>query len=59
MRNKVTVQVDSYDEPSKPSLRVHSHWNSPDFVVLDFGDKTVTVHAYDLIDAVKAATINR
>ena len=52
---KVTCQIESYDEPKKPSVFVKSHWNSPKFVHIEFDGKEVTVSATDLIEAIKNA----
>jgi hypothetical protein len=38
---KVTCQVDSYDDPVKPSIRVHNHWNRNEMVILEVEDKLV------------------
>jgi len=53
---KITNQVESYDNPAKPSIRVHSHWCERDKVVLEVEGKSVTVIADDLIAAIKNAT---
>ena len=49
---KVTCQVESYDEPARPSISVHSHWNIHRFVVLEVMGQTVTVKGNDLIAAI-------
>ncbi len=53
---KVTSQVESYDEPRKPSIKVHSHWVDSDRVVLEIEGITVTVIARDLKAAIDNAT---
>lgn len=51
---KVTNEISTYDEPATQSVRVHSHWNDSDRVVLELGGQKVTVLAREL----KAATDN-
>lgn len=54
---KVTSELPTYDEPAKPSIRVHAHWNNPKLVVVWFGDEQQrTVAASDLIAAINNAT---
>jgi hypothetical protein len=48
--------VQTYDEPAKPSIRVHSHWNQRDRVVIEIVDFRVTVLAADIMAAVDNAT---
>jgi hypothetical protein len=52
----VTNEVPTYDEPPKPTVRVSSHWNYSDRVVLEVGDQKVTVLAADLEAAIRNAT---
>jgi hypothetical protein len=56
MSIKVTNEVQTYDEPAKPSIRVHSHWNQQDRVVIEVMDFRVTVLAADIRAAVDNAT---
>jgi hypothetical protein len=56
MSIKVTNEVQTYDEPAKPSIRVHSHWNQRDRVVIEIVDFRVTVLAADIMAAVDNAT---
>lgn len=34
---KNTAEVKTYNEPAKPSIKVHSHWNRKEFVELQIG----------------------
>ena len=52
VRIKVTCEVKTYDEPAKPDIRVHSHWNESSKIVLEIGEQKITVVARDLIAAV-------
>lgn len=57
MSIKVTNELRNYDEPAKTSIRVHSHWNEPSKVVIEFvGGQSRTVSARDLLAAIKNAT---
>jgi hypothetical protein len=49
---KNTSQIETYDEPAKPSIKVHSHWNRETLVVLEVGNEKVTVAGEDLIKAI-------
>lgn len=49
---KNTAQVEAYDEPAKPSIKVHSHWNRREMVVIEVGDEKITVLGEDLIKAI-------
>ena len=42
--------------PFETRLKVESHWNSCNFVVLNFKDTRITVTADDLLAAIKNAT---
>lgn len=54
---KVTNELPTYDEPAKTDVRVHSHWNEPSKVVIEFnGGEKRTVVASELIAAIKNAT---
>lgn len=52
----VSNEVPARDDTQKLPVRVHSHWNDPDLVVLVIGDEKRTVSASDLIAAVKNAS---
>lgn len=57
MAVKVTNELNSYDEPAKTSVLVHSHWNEPRKVVIEFrGGEKRTITADELIAAIKNAT---
>jgi len=56
MSIKVTNEVPTYDEPAKPSIRVHSHWCHSDRVVIEIGEFKVTIIAADIKAAVDNAT---
>lgn len=53
IRVKVTCEVRTYDEPAKPDIKVHSHWNDSGKIVIEIGDETITVVSNDLITAIK------
>ncbi|WP_368762028.1 hypothetical protein [Klebsiella pneumoniae] len=53
---KVSNEVETRDDVHTTPVRVHSHWNDPDLVVLVIGDEKRTVSASDLIAAVKNAS---
>ena len=55
-RIKVTCQIHDYSEPSKPSIRIHSHWNEDTFVEVEIGDERYTVSAKELVQAVYNAS---
>lgn len=56
MSIKVTNEIPTYDDPAKPSVRVHSHWNDPDMVVIEFDGRKVTVLAREAKAAIDNAT---
>jgi hypothetical protein len=56
MSIKVTNEVKTYDEPAKPSIRVHSHWNQRDRVVIEIVGSQATVLAADIRAAIDNAT---
>ena len=53
---KVTCQIRTYGEKSTPDVKIHSHWNERDKVVLEFGDIQYTVLAKDIKAAVDNCT---
>lgn len=56
----VSNEVQSREDKHNTPVRVHSHWNDPNLVVLIIGDEKRTVSAKDIIAAVNNATnINR
>lgn len=57
MAIKVTNELNTYDEPSKTSVRIHSHWNEPKKIVIEFvGGEKRTIIASELLAAIKNAT---
>jgi len=50
---KVTCEVGTYNEPAKPSIRVHNHWNQEQLVELEVGGERFVVKGKELIEAVK------
>lgn len=57
MAIKVTNELSTYDEPSKTPVRIHSHWNEPKKIVIEFlGGEKRTVIAGELLAAIKNAT---
>ena len=53
---KTTCQIETYDEPAKPSIKMHNHWNRENMVVLEIGDQKVTVLEVDLRRAIENCT---
>jgi len=53
---KITCQVDTYNEPAKPSIKIHAHWNEPEKVVIEYDDIKLTVVAKDIITAIYNCT---
>lgn len=57
MAIKVTNELNTYDEPSKTSVRIHSHWNESKKIVIEFvGGEKRTLIASELLAAIKNAT---
>ena len=54
MAIKVTCEVQTYDNPAKPSIRVHSSWYD-DKVEIEVEGKRYTVIGKDLITAIEDA----
>ena len=52
-RVKVTCEIDTYDEPRKPAVRIDAHWNDDSMVVIKFDGKSFTVVGRDLITAIE------
>lgn len=55
-RVKVCCEINTYPDDYKEGtdkIKIHSHWNSRDKVVLDIGGKKITVVGSDLITAVQ------
>lgn len=50
---KVTCEVQTYDNPAKPSIRVHSSWAFRDRVEIEINGERYTVIAKDIIAAVQ------
>lgn len=55
MSIKITNEVQSYDDPARPGIRVHSHWCYHDRVVIEVGGVKVTVIGADIKAAVDNA----
>lgn len=53
---KVTCEVPTYNEPAKPSIRVHNHWNRQEFVELEISGERHVVTARDLKAAIDNCT---
>lgn len=47
-RVRVTCEINDYSEPRKPSMRIHSHWNSNSFVELEINGEKYTVDGKEL-----------
>jgi hypothetical protein len=60
MAIKVTCEVQTYDNPAKPSIRVHSSWYDDRQVEIEVEGKRYTVMGKDLITAIEdAMCVNR
>lgn len=55
-RVKVTCEIHDYSEPSKPNIRIHSHWNEDTFVELEINDERYTVSAEEITRAIYNAS---
>lgn len=55
---KVTIEIHDYSDPAKPSIRVHSSWNSGKEVELEVEGKRYTVDGEELMSAVRRAMLN-
>ena len=53
---KVTNEVTTYDEPAKPTIRVHSHWNQPALVIIEIEGKEATVDVGEITAAIRNAS---
>ena len=49
---KNTAEVNTYNEPGRPNIRVHSHWNRREFVELEINGERVVVVGTDLKNAI-------
>lgn len=49
---KVTCKLNSYDNPVKPSVNVHSHWNDDDLIVIEYMEEKITLVGKDLKAAI-------
>jgi hypothetical protein len=47
-RIKNTSEVSTYNEPAKPNIRIHSHWNRREMVEIEINGERVTVVGSDL-----------
>ena len=60
MMIRVTCDVQTYDDPAKPHIRVHSHWYDDKRVVVEVNGERYTVIGKDLITAIEdAMCVNR
>ena len=55
-RVKITCEIHDYSEPSKPNIRIHSHWNEDTFVELEINDERYTVSAEEITRAIYNAS---
>ena len=53
---KITCKVESYDDPVKPSIIIHSHWHDNQKVILEIGEQKITVKASEMEAAIKNCT---
>lgn len=51
-RVKVTCEINTYNEPAKPSIRLHSHWNRDAFVELEIDGTKYVINGKELKIAV-------
>ena len=51
-RIKNTAEVTTYNEPGKPSIRIHSHWNRSEMVEIQVGEERFIVVGDDLKKAI-------
>ncbi len=49
----VTCKVKNYDNPAKPDMKIHNHWNESDKVVLEINGEMFTFLANDLRCAIE------
>ena len=49
---KNTAQINTYNEPAKPSLKIHSHWNRREFVELEIEGERLVVSGLELKQAI-------
>ena len=49
---KVTCEINTYNEPSKPSIRIHSHWNRSRWVEIEVNGERIVVDGEELKTAV-------
>lgn len=49
---KVTCEIDTYNEPSKSSIRIHSHWNINKYVEIEVNGERFVVNGEELKVAV-------
>lgn len=49
---KVTCEVKTYNEPMKPSLKVHNHWNQRDYVELEVDGERFVIKGNELKEAI-------
>lgn len=55
---KVTIEINDYSNPAKPSIRVHSDWNDGKQIELEVEGKRYTVDGEELMSAVRRAMLN-
>ena len=54
---KVTCEVENFDTPRKPSIKIHSHWSNASLVEIEFANgERVTVSAHELKTAANACS---
>ena len=49
---KNTSQINTYNEPAKPSLKIHNHWNQREFVELEIEGERLVVSGLELKQAI-------
>lgn len=53
---KTTSQIVTYGESTKPDIKIHSHWNSNNYIVLQIGDLEITIAVNELRIAINNCT---
>lgn len=53
---KVTCEVQTYNEPAKPSIKVHNHWNRSELIELEVNGERIIIVARDLKSAIDNCT---
>ena len=55
---RVTIEINDYSKPAKPSIRVHSDWNDGKQIELEVEGKRYTVDGEELRSAISRAMLD-